>query len=65
MLAVLIYTWWMAALIQHPSSTGRKRGKQGTGLEKKDIFFSCFPLSEGDGMYLVGTIEFSHFCTDW
>lgn len=64
MLDVLTYAWWMAALIQSSNSTGKKIDKQGTGLEKKDIFFSCFPLSEGSGMYLVGTFQFSHFCTD-
>lgn len=64
MLNVLIYTWWMAALIHSPSSTGRKTDNQDTGLEKKDLFFSCFLLSGGGGMYLLGTIEFSHFCTD-
>lgn len=47
MLAVLIYTWWMAALIQHPSSTGRKRDKQDIGLEKKDIFFLAFLCQRG------------------
>lgn len=58
----------MAALIQSPSA-GRKIDKQGTGLEKKDFFFfnfffSCFPLSESNEMYLLGFVEFNHFCTD-
>lgn len=43
---------------------GGKQTSRVQGLRRKIFFFSCFPLSEGGGMYLLGNTEFSHFCTD-
>lgn len=66
MLAVLLLTWCMAAVVQTLQQHWEEKEQAGSWKEDTGVrdLFSCSSLSEGGCVNLRTTVEFSHLCTD-